>query len=257
MNFLMDRLLNMEKEYVKLFSDAIEDDRTIRYIDPLLPDMYSHNFVFYKPKQGLVEFIASELNKAETKSSGFLRIETPYPIDADLLDTFPIKPRICLYDIMYIETKKFKDLKGNPDCRIAIADSKETMEDGILVDIAANHIGMGLEFAKRRILRKSQEYMRDDKPIQLFVCYQEDTPIGNIEYMPLNGIVKLEDFDILESYQRKGFGTAVLKYLLEKANVNKIEHAYLITDNSDSAKEMYMKCGFEKVGKKRELLFHY
>jgi len=34
-----------------------------------------------------------------------------------------------------------------------------------------------------------------------------------------------------------------------------IEEAYLITDSDDTAKDMYKKCGFSKIGEKTEL--HY
>jgi len=68
-------------------------------------------------------------------------------------------------------------------------------------------------------------------------------------------IAKIEDFDILEEYQRKGFGTSVLKHLLMEANKSNVELGYLITESDDTAKDMYKKCGLRKVGEKNELFF--
>lgn len=248
-------MLEMEKDYVSLFSEVIEKEDTIQYIDSALPDMHTHNFTFYKSDQGLLEFIKKEIEKKDTKEKGFFRVETSYPISSKILESLPIKPQVCTYDFMYIETKKYTELKANKACTILKAAEHKVLEDGMVVDINANLKGMGLDFAKRRINRKVEIYRNDDKPLQLFVCYVDGVPVGNIEYMLLNGMVKLEDFDILEEYQRKGFGTSVLRHLIENAYNNNIEIAYLITDSSDSAKEMYKKNGFIKAGEKTELLF--
>lgn len=253
--FLIDRFYDMELRYVKLFSEMREDDQKIEFSDPLIRDMYTHNFVYVKKQEGLLDFIVNELNNAETKAKGFLRIEMPFEIDAELIEKLPIKPEVCIYNLMAIETKKFKDLNGRADCLTVCADNKTVLDDGIAVDIKVNESGMGVDFATRRIVRKSHEYINENKPIQLYVCYQGETPIGNIEYMALNGIVKLEDFDIIEDYQRKGFGTSMLKFLLEKAMRDGIEHVYLITESDNTAMEMYRKCGFKKVGVKTELMF--
>lgn len=252
---IMEKLLDTEIEYVKMFSEVVETDHALTFINSAIPDMYTHNFSLYKSNEGLVEYISNELDKEETKAKGFFRVETPYSISETQLENLPIKPQICNYNFMYIDTKKFKELNGNPECTILCADTKQILDDGINVDIAVNAEGMGLDFAQRRINGKADVYKNNDNAVQLFVCYSGETPIGNIEYMPMHGIVKLEDFDILEAYQRKGFGTSVLKHLLEKAFHNNIEHAYLITESDNTAMEMYEKCGFEKVAEKTELLF--
>ncbi|WP_058307694.1 hypothetical protein [Gracilibacillus massiliensis] len=58
---LLDQMLELEKEYVGLFSEAIENDGTIRYIDSALPDMHTHNFIWYNSKQGLGEFVTEQI----------------------------------------------------------------------------------------------------------------------------------------------------------------------------------------------------
>ncbi|MDQ0230128.1 GNAT family N-acetyltransferase [Metabacillus malikii] len=252
---LKNRLLEMEHAYVRLFSDTFEDDIAIKYIDSSLPNMYTHNFTFYKANKGLYELIVNEIEKIETKHNGFFRVETTYQVSNELLDRLPIKPHVCIYDIMYIKTQKYRELKGNRRCHVVKADHQKVLEDGITVDIEANQKDMGLEFARKRINRKADIYQNEAKPLHLYVCYDEGVPIGNIEYMQLNGIVKLEDFDIIEQYQRKGYGTAVLKHLVETAYNNGIDIAYLITNSADTAKEMYKKNQFTKIGEKTELLF--
>ncbi len=70
-----------------------------------------------------------------------------------------------------------------------------------------------------------------------------------------DGISKIEDFDILEEYQRQGYGTSVLRRLLEESGSSNMDFAYLTTDNADTAKEMYKKCGFSIEGIMTSLLF--
>ncbi|WP_078551923.1 GNAT family N-acetyltransferase [Bacillus alkalicellulosilyticus] len=251
---LLEQLVDMEQQYVRLFSDAIETDEAITFSDCAIPDMYSHNFSWYKSSEGLHDFICKSLKKKETIASGFFRVETTTPIRKEFLDRLPVQPQVCTYDIMFFETKQYHSLKGNPVCTIKKATDETVLEDGIDVDIVANQEEMGLDFATRRINRKAEVY-KSNKMLDMFVCYKGKTPIGNIEYMSREGIVKLDDFSILEQYQRKGFGTAVLKYVLEQAYTTNNEIAYLITDNEDTAKEMYEKNGFSKIGVKTELLF--
>ncbi|MBP3950898.1 GNAT family N-acetyltransferase [Bacillus suaedae] len=252
---LLNRFLEMEREYVRLFSEVTEGEGAISYADAKLPEMYCHNFTLYHSEQGLVDWICNELSKAKTKTRGFLQVETPYFISNELIDCLPFKPQITRFDLMYIETKRFGERKGNPATIIRSAEDRSVLEDGIKVDIAANEQGMGLDFAKRRIGRKTDIYNDVNKQMNLFVCYLNEKPIGNIEYMTSKGIVKLEDFDILNEYQRQGYGTAVLQYLLRKAFHENIELAYLVADSEDTAKDMYKKNGFIKIGEKTQLLF--
>jgi spore maturation protein CgeE len=53
-----------------------------------------------------------------------------------------------------------------------------------------------------------------------------------------------------------GFGTSLLKYLLEEAKDNSVKFVYLITDSGDTAKDMYKNCGFKRAGEKTELFFN-
>ena len=156
---------------------------------------------------------------------------------------------------MYIDPKVCNELDGNKECIIKRATSQAVLNDGIEVDILANEPDMGKDFANRRIYRKSEVYKQSNINLNLYVCYYEENPVGNCEFMYNDGIAKIEDFDILKKYQRKGFGTSVIKHLLNEANEKEIDIVYLITDNEDTAKEMYKKCGFKKVGEKIELFF--
>lgn len=252
-------MYNAELEYIKLFSQCFESNSIIRFRDDCIPDMYSHNFTLIKNDYGVdktSEIILSELEQRKKEEANFLRVEINFPIENDVLNKLPIKPQITKYDYMYIDTKTFQELDHNKDCIIQLATTQAVLNDGIEVDILANEPNMGKEFASRRIHRKSEIYKQSNTNLNLYVCYYKETPVGNCEFMYMNEMAKIEDFDILQKYQRKGFGTSVIKHLLNEASEKKVDIVYLITDNEDTAKEMYKKCGFKKAGEKIELLFN-
>ena len=255
---MFNKFTNTEIVYTKKFTQNCEDDDIIMFYDNILPDMYMHNFTFIKNsvcKERFIKIILEELENRKKEKADFLRIEFNFSINEDYIKDLPIVPQVSKYDYMYIEPKISEYRTGNKGCIIKKAISEEVLKDGIEVDILANEAAMGSEFARKRIYRKSEVYKQHDSNLDLYVCYYNGAAIGNCEFMRNKDIAKIEDFDILESYQRKGFGTSVIKQLLEEAKEQGVEFVYLITDSDDTAKEMYKKCGFKKAGEKTELFF--
>jgi len=255
---MFDKLSSTEIVYTKKFAQTYESNELIRFYDDTLPDMYVHNFTLIKNCVSMNAFrklILEELDYRRKASSDFLRIEFNFTIKDDFLNNLPVVPLVTKYDYMYIEPKMSSYLIGNAGCTIHKALSEKVLKAGIEVDILANKLAMGEEFARKRIYRKSQIYKQIDSNLDLYVCDYKGIAIGNCEFMIDHNVVKIEDFDILEDYQRKGFGTSVLKHLLEEANTQHAEFAYLLTDNEGTAKEMYTKCGFKQAGEKTELFF--
>lgn len=254
---MIEEFFKTEIKYIKLFSEIYEDDNIIRFWDSNIKDMYTHNFTLIKNDFGseyVKEIILSELKLRKDSGNDFLRIEFNFNLEANILDELPIKPDVTKYDFMYIKSNDNYELNGNKEAVIKKAVSEQIFNDGIHIDILSNETNMGREFATRRIHRKAETYKKDNK-LEFYVCYYNDAPIGSCELMLNDKIAKLEDFDIYEKYQRMGFGTSVIEYLLNEAKQNNSEIMYLITDSDDTAKDMYTKCGFKKTGQKTELFF--
>lgn len=255
---MFSKFLSTEIEYIKKFTENYEDNQIIRFYDNNLMGMYMHNFTLIKNKVSKDDFrniILKELEKRKDEKASFLRIEFNFSTEDDFINSLPLVPEVVKYDYLYIEPKMSDYLTGNEECTIKKATSEAILKDGIEVDILANESAMGHEFARKRIYRKSEVYTKPNSNLDLYVCNYRGIPIGNCELMLNHDIAKIEDFDILNDYQRKGFGTSVVKYLLEEAKENCVEFVYLITDSADTAKEMYKKCGFKKAGEKTELFF--
>lgn len=255
---MLNQCIDTEIKYVKAFSESMENVDIIRFWDNSLEGMYSHNFTYIKNNTDmnkLRNLISEELYLRQSSSKGFLQVVCNFGISNELISSLPIEPTVSRYDYMYIETAKYRFLKGNPNCYVTKAETSEKLRDGVNVDILANKAAMGNDFAGKRINRKLEIYRLPDSNLNLYVCYNNDMPIGNCELFINDKIGKIEDFDILEQYQKRGFGTTVLNHLLKELHEKNIEMAYLITDSSDTAKEMYSKCGLSKAGEKTQLFF--
>ncbi|SCZ02429.1 GNAT family N-acetyltransferase [Alkaliphilus peptidifermentans] len=255
---MFSRLIDTEIEYIKKFTENHENKDSIKFFDDKLPNMYTHNFTFIKNsvcENDIKRIINEELENRCSGNKDFLRIEFNGTFSEDFIKGLPITPEVSIYDYMWIEPQMGNYLSVNEGCIVKKAISEKVLKDGIEVDILANQSGMGTEFAAKRIFRKAEVYTNPNSGLNFYVCYTSNIPIGNCELMVNNKVAKIEDFDILEEYQRKGYGTTVVKHLLKEAKGNGVEHVYLITDGEDTAKEMYKKCGFRKVGEKTELFF--
>lgn len=254
---LYKRILETELNYIKCFSDFYEEQKVINFKDDKLRDMYMHNFIFLKElmnEDELNNFIATELKNAEKDCLEHVHIMINADIkNYDLKSIFP-KIEITEYCFMAITPENFNKLKVKEDCFVFKANTSKTLADGSLVDIHANKAAMGEDFAIKRIKRKMEVY-HNNLNLDLYVCYKDNKPIGNCEIFIKDGIGKIEDFDILDEYQKQGYGTSVLHTLLYESYCENLDITYLITDNSDTTKEMYKKCGFSIEGIKTSILF--
>lgn len=251
---LIDTIKEAELAYVKEFTQFEETDECIIFTDPSLPGMDHHNFTYIKEglsREHLAALINREVKRRQDEDYTSAFFISDFKIDEVLFKDFPYEIEYLEFLYMATPTSTASLLKPREDFLILPALSEDIMQDGIDIDIIANTIYMG-DFAKKRIERKVQVYRDAQKKTNLFVGYYKDKPIGNCELYIYDDISKLEDFDIIEDYQRKGFGTRFLKHLLIETEKHKVDQMYLVTDKDDTAQEMYKKNHFETIGYKYE-----
>ncbi|MFW5838679.1 MAG: GNAT family N-acetyltransferase [Bacillota bacterium] len=249
---IQQNIKQMEHDYISLFTSYKADKFKIIYQDNTIKDMYTHNFTLYKDFTAMLEDIPIQLNHVQ---ANFYRVETYHKVTLSDLPLLSKHPNITVYDIYHINSSAYPSLLETKQCHVLKATTAMHYADGTDIDIEANAPSMGKDFAVRRIKRKIDIYKNPNTPIDFYVCYYKNIPVGNIEYAYNTNTVKLEDFDILPKYQRLGFGRTILKVLLKRAYENHIDDVYLLTDQDDTAKYMYQKCGFKKIGEKTELFF--
>jgi len=249
----------MEKQYIRCFCEEEDLGNYFRYKDDLIKDMYSHNFIMIDHRVSEAEIqqiIEKEILYRRHQGKRFLRLMTSAPISERKVKNIHPNVDIEVYDYFAIQAEDHHVLKAKDKAIVRIADNDSVKRDAVLVDVIANYKGMTLEFASRRIERKLQVYSDKRNELNIFVCYDDIEPVGNCELLIGDKIAKIEDFDIMEIHQKKGFGTYVLKSLLERCYEKGIEAVYLVTDHDDTAKEMYKKNGFKCIGNRTEMMFH-
>lgn len=210
---MIEKIIDVELKYKACFFSKQEDCGTyMRYSDLRLLDMRAHNNIVIKrgtSEELIKEIIVAEMNRRKEEGSDFLKVISFDAIQQETINEFTIKPEVDIFDYMMIESRLSSGLKTKENTTVKVASNSKTLSDGRIVDIKANKTNMGEAFAIRRIHRKKIEVYNDKKnlPLDLYVCYDHQVPVGNCELFLDDQIAKIEDFDILENYQKKGYGT--------------------------------------------------
>ncbi|MBN2853326.1 MAG: GNAT family N-acetyltransferase [Clostridia bacterium] len=253
---MMNLIIKNEIEYIKKFSEAIESENYIKFTDESIPDMYSHNFILLQRNLSddeIKKVVTAQIETYKRENKNYLNVEFNYELNEDTY--IDERANQINYIYMTIDTGKYHLLKENSYCQIKEAITEEILKDGALIDIEVNNDDED-DFAIRRCNRK-QEVYRHRNGVRFFVCYNDNMPVGMCELFIGDKIAKIEEFDVLKKYQRKGIGTAIIRHLLKICNDAGISRAYVVTSIDDSAKEMYQKCGFKEVGYKKDLYYQF
>jgi len=256
---MLDKIKQTEQAYFNCFCITESHDSVTRYTDNNIKDMYSHNFSYFHDDVSDDQFLTAikrELAHRKSEGKTYLKVLTHFPVTDALVNQMLIRPDIETYNYYGLNTDVFNTIKRRDLAQLKRADTPLVVEHGRMIDVCANYSFMTMEFAIRRIDRKFMVYSNADIPLNLYVCYENTEPVGNCELFLNENIAKIEDFDILDMHQKKGFGSFVLSKLLETSHNENADFAYLVTDHEDTAKSMYEKCGFNHIGQRTELMFH-
>ena len=82
-----------------------------------------------------------------------------------------------------------------------------------------------------------------------FIIKDDNKIIGFINAYIENDICDLENFFILDEYQKKGYGSNLFKYALDFCKNKGCNIVTLVADDLDSPKEMYKKWGLTEIKK--------
>ena len=247
------QIVNTELSYLKVFCKYYETKEIIRFRDDDLKDMYSHNLTYIKHAKTTSEFkdcVEKEISNCKAEGMTLLNIQFDFPYDESLLSQIEKKPdKIFTYDYYQFEKHGIHELSAKDDCSIVKLDASH-LKDGLTLDL---EIDDDTEFATRRFNRRSRVYI-EDNTLDNYLCFYKGRAIGHCDMFKNGQVIKLEDFDVSPKFQRKGFGTAILRYLIDSV-ISEDNIIYLITDHNDTARDMYTKRGFKCVGSGVQMLF--
>lgn len=254
---MLDKIYATEMKYYKTLCQSKTYDAYTRFEDLNIKDMYSHNFVFISStisEEEFIKVVEDEITVRLKAGYKYFRLVTSHDVSKEWLNKIKYKYDLEMYDYYGSYTNNSSIKHNKALVKKAVSDLD--YDHGRCLDIAANYRHMTLEFAIRRIDRKIQVYKDSNNDLDLYICYDDLEPVGNVELLTDGKMAKIEDFDILDIYQKKGYGSTTLSFLLKECQGKGIEYAYLVTDHDDTAKSMYEKCGFTVVGNRTEIMFH-
>ena len=251
---LKEQIIEVEKNYSEQFSLTIQTPYGLRFLDGLLPDMHFHNFIRIPISSlpHMAEILSEEKKFREKHKNEVVQIQI-FDCAKSLLEQYIDKEAIVEQLIMYADSNTLATyfdsipphFEGQP-CSIRFAASTEDFQMGTLLDEESFGTEFA-DFAKRRYARKQIVYEDCTIPMNNAICFTGRTPIGNCDFYTQGAFAKIEDFDVLEKFQRKGYGTRLMKFLVEYGIEQGAIHFFLQVDSDNSARKMYEKLGFTAI----------
>ena len=202
----------------------------IKYSDSIQFDKYYHNFYKLKNDKCLNEIIEANKDKS------FLCIEADKIIDGfDEIDD----------NIEMISFLKALDIKNKEVGNVFLVD--ESNIDDTYNFIFEDAKKYGIEYAKKNSDRIINDFKNN--LAYGFIIKDNNKIIGFINTYMENDICQFEDFFVLDEFQRMGYGSTLIRYVINYF-INKGAYmAVLTADNEDTPKDMYKKWGFIEINR--------
>lgn len=248
-----------ERKYLNVFSTEYEDDNRVRFRNRNIPDMHSHNLTFIKKPEkelklrGLFE---EEIAISKGEHADFVNVTVNGKVNPSILSYIKYDSALIDYGFYEFDIADLSLIQSKTNCDIVKITDVSQFDDMLKVDLDADGLAIGHDFCVRRVYGKSPKYL-DDMGLEGYLCYFEGTLIGRCDLFVSDGVAKIEDFCVMEAFQRKGFGTALIKHVIERAIDLACNQIYLSTLETETAKQMYLKLGFKPVGVLTEVLFRF
>lgn len=251
-------ILDTELRYASEFSSAAASENCIRFTNSALPDMHYHNFIFIQPvsnDQELIRLIEAELSTAKKSGVAFLMIVVFQKIADGILKKISVKSKVSYSEYYIFNDSKLDGHERHITASVSKVDSAAAVNDVTSIKVEQYGMGGKKDFWTKVTKRKGEIYLSQSN-LDSYVCYNEQgRPVGNCDLYIDNKMAKIEDFDIITSEQRKGYGTLLLKTLINEALHRGATTIYLVAGADNTAKKMYQKMGFHKFHEQTDLFW--
>ena len=249
----MQNFYPTELAYLSTFCTCTPQPWGVRLRDSALRDMFSHNLTYIErplPDEALFSLFLQERRLRRAEGEQYLNLTLERAPSTRLLQRFARMGCVrTVYDY-YLYMGKTARSVGN--CA-AVPMTPAMRGEALSFDVMVNGAAFGEDFLRRRFARRRKAYLSGE--VTHFLCYHAGRVVGMCDLFLHEGVAKIEDFDVAPAYQRRGFGSAMLAQLVRRAEDRGAHTVYLITDDADTAQEMYKKSGFVQAAQKHEILF--
>lgn len=246
---MFKRIFKSEMSYFKCFSQVTKAAGILRFRDYKLPEMYDHNFSFVEGNPSpslLAEIVQAEREQRASEGADFCNIKTTFPPEALTGLSLPAGADISQNGFYVFDLDSLAGFKEIDGLTVRRIEDASMLEDVLFCDLKHDEKKLGREFCEKRCYRRGEVYLCDGA-LDSYVCYHHGQPVGNCDLLITENTAKIEDFAVIPECQRRGYGTTILKRLIVTARERGCDLIYLVADEEDTAKNMYLKLGFRRV----------
>ena len=243
----MDKTLHaIEMKYIEMFSSKIDKPYGAMFEDTNQRDKHMHNILFVTQNSITPKDIQAYLD--DTEQYGFSNItfhgmDLPKHIDKKQFQISTYGYYGCLLNEIKIQAKR--------DITLIKVDPR--MDTDIFEFIINDDQQFGSEYAKNNHKRLKQVLLKHEQKFHYYKLMHQDKMIGHINVFYHEDIAKVDDFYVLEPYQRQGFGISMLAKIMDIFKEKHIHYVYLITSELEEAKYLYQSIGMKKVSYYHEI----
>lgn len=240
------KLQTIEMAYIEMFSSKVEKPYGVMFEDTNQRDKHMHNILFVYKNAITPKDIQDYLD--DTEQYGFSNIlfngiDVPKHINKKLYQMTPHGYYGCELSHISIQPKRdITLLKVDPN-----------RDEDIFDFIFNDDQQFGIEYAKNNHIRLKEVLIKNEHCFHYYKLMHENQMIGHINVYYYEEIAKIDDFYVLEPYQRQGFGISMLSNIIDILKERHVEYVYLITNELEEAKFMYQSIGMTKVSFYHEL----
>ena len=249
----MQNFYKTELAYLSAFCACAPQPWGARLRDRALRDMFSHNLSYVArslPDEEMWALFLAERRLRREEGERYLNLTLECAPSKRMLARFAQLGCVrTVYDY-YVYSGGGRPARG--DCA-AVPLSPALRGEALAFDVAVNGAAFGEDFLRRRFARRGRVY--ETGLVTHFLCYHAGRAVGTCDLFLCGDVAKVEDFDVAPALQRRGFGAALLSQMVRRAQARGARTISLITDDADTAQEMYKKSGFVKAAQKHEILF--
>ena len=202
--------------------------------------MYDYNFMRLKYQPTLEEFILIEkilLEFHEDMKMDHVKFYWPedYGFTEPIIDYLSSNGYgIEILELYAIEPKVFSPTKRNSAVTVELV-TEETLEAFKQLN-RTQDIQISETFAHQKQELYDQDF--DDPKVQQVIAYLGQQAVGGVDLLLEEETVEIDNFFVLEDYQRQGIGTEIQHFVMDVAGSRTV---ILVADAEDTPKDMYVK----------------
>lgn len=235
-----------ELAYLSAFCRAEPVEGGVRLRDDGIPDLYAHNLTYFAGAPS-----APQLLRACAQEMRFRRAEGMPFLNLTVEGRAPKLPCAAMRTVYDYFVLREEIRAPRPDLAV-LPLTPALCAQALAFDLDVNGRDYGRDFIRRRFVRRREVYLSGR--VQHLLGYHAGRVVSVCDLFLCGTYAKIEDFDVSPRHQRQGFGRAMLAELIRRARRLGAETIYLVTDDADTAKEMYKKSGFVQAAQKEEIL---